>query len=123
MTNKQKDARLRAEVIMKVRTGLMTATEAAKQLGVSRKTYYKWEKRFLKAMMNSLTEKNSGRKTTEVEQGKEGMKKRILKLEEPNNLLMDSIKVRGLLNENTGRWKYVRIEDADKKKGRAGEGS
>ena len=38
----QDQARLRAQLIMKVRCGLMTAAEAAKQLGVSRKTYYKW---------------------------------------------------------------------------------
>ena len=33
---------LRAEMIMKVRCGLMTAAQAAARLGVSRKTYYKW---------------------------------------------------------------------------------
>ena len=38
----QQMARLRAELIMKVRCGLMTAAEAARQLGVSRKTFYKW---------------------------------------------------------------------------------
>jgi hypothetical protein len=43
----QEKARLRAEVIMKVRCGLMTAQQAAEQLGVSRKTYYQWEERGL----------------------------------------------------------------------------
>jgi excisionase family DNA binding protein len=43
----QEKARLRAEVIMKVRCGLMTAQQAAEYLGVSRKTYYKWEQRGL----------------------------------------------------------------------------
>jgi DNA-binding XRE family transcriptional regulator len=37
----QQTARLRAELIMKVRCGLLTPREAAEQLGVSRKTYYK----------------------------------------------------------------------------------
>lgn len=32
---------------MKVRCGLMTARQAAKQLGVSSKTFYKWEQRGL----------------------------------------------------------------------------
>jgi len=32
----------------------MTATEAAKQLGVSRKTYYKWEQRGLEALLDGL---------------------------------------------------------------------
>ena len=40
MGEDRQTARLRAEVIMKVRCGLMTAQQAAEQLGVSRKTYY-----------------------------------------------------------------------------------
>lgn len=54
-------ARVRAEAILKVRGGLMTASEAAKQLGMSRKTYYKWEKRGLAGLMNSLTNQPTGR--------------------------------------------------------------
>jgi transposase len=41
----------RTEMIVKVRAGLMTATAAAEALGVSRKTYYKWEKKGLQAML------------------------------------------------------------------------
>jgi hypothetical protein len=40
-------ARLRAEMIMKVRCGLLTARQAADRMGVSRKTFYKWEQRGL----------------------------------------------------------------------------
>ena len=46
-STQQQTARLRAEVIMKVRCGLLTAQQAAEHLGVSRKTYYKWEERGL----------------------------------------------------------------------------
>jgi len=46
----QKLARERALVILRVRTGAFTAKEGAKRLGVSRKTYYEWEERALKAM-------------------------------------------------------------------------
>ena len=38
-------ARERANVILQVQAGLITATEAAQKLGVSRKTYYEWERR------------------------------------------------------------------------------
>ena len=34
-------ARQRAQLIMQVRSGLLSAQEAARQLGISRKTYYK----------------------------------------------------------------------------------
>lgn len=40
-------ARQRAQLIMQVRSGVLRAQEAALQLGVSRKTYYKWERRAL----------------------------------------------------------------------------
>ncbi len=51
----------RAEIIMKVRSGIMTATEAARELGVSRKTYYKWEKRGLAALLDGLSDQPTGR--------------------------------------------------------------
>lgn len=43
-------ARQRAEMILKVRA-----------LSISRKTYYKWEKRGLAALLEGLCERNSGR--------------------------------------------------------------
>ena len=47
-------ARQRAQLIMQVRSGVLSAQEAARQLGVSRKTYYKWERRALAAMVEAL---------------------------------------------------------------------
>jgi transposase len=38
-------ARRRAQLIMQVQSGLLSAQEAARQLQISRKTYYKWERR------------------------------------------------------------------------------
>jgi transposase len=57
----QKSARLRAELIMKVRCGLISAQQAAARLGVSRKTYYKWEQRGLSAMLDGITDQSPGR--------------------------------------------------------------
>lgn len=74
-------ARQRAELILKVRSGLMTATEAAQELGVSRKTYYKWEKRALEAMLEGLSERNSGRPPPpEIDQEKEDLQKEVVQL-------------------------------------------
>lgn len=58
----QQTARLRAELIMKVRCGLVTARQAAKQLGVSRKTFYKWESRGLTGMLEGVTDQDPGRR-------------------------------------------------------------
>lgn len=75
------DARRKAEVILKVRAGLMSVTEAAKQLGVSRKTYYKWERRALEGMVESLCERNPGRPSGESDTEQKKMTRRIRELE------------------------------------------
>ena len=58
---KPNSARQRAELIMKVRCGILTAKQAAAQLGVSRKTYYKWEQRGLAALLQGLDDQQAGR--------------------------------------------------------------
>ena len=50
---------------MKVRAGLMTATAAAEPLGVSRKTYYKLEKKGLQAMLAAGQDDAAGRPSKE----------------------------------------------------------
>ena len=75
------DNREKAEMILKVRGGLMSASEAARKLGVSRKTYYKWEQRGLEAMMEGLCERSSGRPPGEPDGEKETMRLRIRELE------------------------------------------
>ena len=54
-------ARERALVILQVRSGALTAKEGAKLLGVSRKTYYEWEAKSLKAMALALENHPAGR--------------------------------------------------------------
>lgn len=57
-------ALLRTEMIVKVRAGLLTAKAAAEALGVSRKTYYKWEKKGLQAMLAAEADEGKGRPQT-----------------------------------------------------------
>jgi len=59
--NPDAKALLRTEMIVKVRAGLMTATAAAGTLGVSRKTYYEWEKKGLQAMLAAGQDEAAGR--------------------------------------------------------------
>jgi len=83
------DARRRAELILKVQSGQLTATEAAKMLGISRKTYYKWENRALAAMLESLKDRPCGRPSRpddgekkSLEKTVEDMKKQLLMAEQ-----------------------------------------
>ena len=84
--NRQTDARKRAELILKVQSGQMTATEAAKELGVSRKTYYKWENRALQAMLGALEDRPCGRPSRPVDGEKENLKSMMTNMQK--HLLM-----------------------------------
>jgi hypothetical protein len=77
----QAQARRRAELILKVRSGLITATTAAAELGVSRKTYYEWEKRGLQAMMAALEDRQTGRPKKPVDSEKETLRNQVDALE------------------------------------------
>ena len=96
-----KIARRRAEMIMKVRCGLLTAKEVARQLGVSRKTYYKWEKRGLAAMMEGLCERSSGRPALEPDEEKENLKKKVQKLRRQLQRKQQSEELRRLLRSES----------------------
>ena len=71
----------KALVIFRVRSGLMSAAEAAQQLGMSRKSYYKWERRALEGMMESLCERSPGRPPAGPDAEKEQLEQRIAQLE------------------------------------------
>ena len=75
-------ARARAEVIFKVRSGQMTATEAAQVLGISRQQYYQWEQRALQALLGALENQPTGRPKTPTDPEKEALQRRVQQLEQ-----------------------------------------
>lgn len=97
---KQKDqelARQRARVILQVRSGLVTAKEGAERLGVSRKTYYEWEERSLKAMALALENRPAGRPSLPVDQEKEALREKVQELEKKLLLAEKTIEVKEVL--------------------------
>ena len=90
-------ARLRAELIVEVRSGRITAKEAAKRLGVSRKTYYKWEKRALQGMVEALSDRVSGRPALPIDREKQALQKKSGRLEKTVERLERTLKIRELL--------------------------
>jgi transposase len=84
--NPDPKALLRTETIVKVRAGLMTATAAAETLGVSRKTYYKWEKKGLQAMLAAGRDHAAGRPSKQERKEVKALKRKVkslsVKLEE-----------------------------------------
>jgi transposase len=90
-------ARERALVILQVRSGTITAKEGAKLLGVSRKTYYEWEEKSLKAMALALENRPPGRPPAAVDEEKEALQERIQELEKKLDLAKKTIEVKELL--------------------------
>ena len=76
-SNQMKEVRERTVVIMKVQGGILTATDAAKQLGISRKTYYELEARALSGIMQAINPGQTGRPKNAVDPEKLAMQKEI----------------------------------------------
>ena len=95
---KSQAARQRAEIIMKVRCGLLTATQAAQQLKVSRKTYYKWEQRGLSALLEGVQDQEGGRPETPPEHiQKAAVAKELKELQQKNELLEKQLKLKDIV--------------------------
>jgi transposase len=120
MSQKQRaaQARLKAELIVKVRSGLLSASEAAKQLGVSRKTYYKWEKRALSGMVDGLSDRSAGRPVKEVDPEKERLKNKVEQLEKQLTVLSQTMQIRELLREAAPKKKLGRPPKKKRRKRR-----
>ena len=91
-------ARERAMVILQVRSGALTATEGAKLLGVSRKTYYEWEEKSLKAMAQALENHAAGRPPSPIDPEKETLREQIRELEKKLTLAKQTVRVKEMLD-------------------------
>ena len=91
-------ARERAMVILQVRSGTITAMEGAKLLGVSRKTYYEWEEKSLKAMAQALENHTAGRPPALIDPEKETLREQIRELEKKLTLAKQTVRVKEMLD-------------------------
>jgi transposase len=98
MEREKKLARERALVILGVRSGSITAQEGAKRLGVSRKTYYEWEERALRAMALSLENRPVGRPPANRDEEKVELRERVQDLEKKLYLAEKTLEVREMLS-------------------------
>jgi len=92
-------AKQRAEAILKVRSGQMTATEAAQSLGISRQAYYQWEQRGLEGLLNALEDAPTGRPKTPTDPQKESLQQRVQQLEQQVQQHQQKERLRQLLDQ------------------------
>lgn len=90
-------AQQRAEVILKVRSGVITATEGAQQLGVSRKTYYEWESKALASLLAALADGEAGRPAQPVDEEKQALEAKIVSLEARLEVAKQTVEVKNIL--------------------------
>jgi transposase len=92
-------ARRRAALIVQVQCGQITATEAAAQLGVSRKTYYEWEKRALQALVGSQMDRAGGRPANPRDPEKVTLQEQKQDLQEQIQVLEQTLAIRQQIAE------------------------
>lgn len=99
---RQAQARRRAELIVKVRSGLVSASAAAVELGVSRKTYYEWENRGLNAMMAALEDRPTGRPKKPPDAETQVLEKQVNDLERKLAESERTVRIREMLSDLPG---------------------
>ncbi len=92
-------ARQRAQLILQVRSGVWSAQEAARQLGVSRKTYYKWERRALAARVEALGDGEPGRPPQPSDPEKEALRRQTQELKAKLEVLEQTEQIRQRLQQ------------------------
>jgi hypothetical protein len=95
-------ARQWVEKIIQVQSGLLTASEAARQLGASRKTYHKHQKELLCTMLTTLTERRNGRPPKEQDEEKNALFRQVSSLQEQVKTLEGRLKIRQVMQDTAG---------------------
>jgi transposase-like protein len=96
-------AQQRASLILQVRSGQLTAQEAARQLGTSRQAFYKWERRGLKALLHALQDQPPGRPKGTTDPEKDQLRSRVEQLERQVRLYEQRDHLRQLLKAMESR--------------------
>ena len=78
--HEEAQARSRAELIIQVQAGRLSASAAAAKMGVSRKTYYKWEQRGLSGIVAGLRDGEAGRRAAPRDPEKELLQREVEQL-------------------------------------------
>src|SRR4051812_17623570 len=96
-------ARLRAELILQVRSGQLTATAAAQQLGISRQQYYQWEHKALRALLSALKDQPTGRPKIKTDPHKQALQAQVNQLQTQVRQYEQKEKLRALLKQMESR--------------------
>ena len=89
----------RMRVILDHLAGKLTATQAALDLGVSRKTFYEWLERGKGAMRSALTDRPGGRPPNPVDPEKEQLQEELETLEKDRQVLEGRLRIQEAIRQ------------------------
>ena len=89
----------RQRVILEVLAGRLTATQAALELGVSRKTYYEWQERALSAMRLALMDRPTGRPLKPADPEKAQLQQQLEILEKERRVLEGRLRIQEAIRQ------------------------
>jgi len=92
-------AEVRLKVILEHLSGRLTATQAALDLGVSRKTFYEWLARAQEAMYQALMDRPGGRPANPVDPEKDELQQQLEVLEKEKLLLESRLRIQQVFQE------------------------
>jgi len=101
----------RATLILQVRSGQLTAQQAAQVLGISRQRYYYWEKRALRALLEAMENRDAGRPRSPSNPEKQALAQRVRELEQQ----LEKLQIKEKLRQ---RLKDLRVQPCRKKNAR-----
>ena len=96
-TDPKTDARVR--VMLEHLGGRLTATQAALDLGVSRKTFYEWLERGKEAMRSALTDRSGGRPLNPVDPETERLQEELESLEKERGVLEGRLRIQEAIRQ------------------------
>jgi transposase len=89
----------RMRVILDHLAGTLTATQAALDLGVSRKTFYEWLERATEAMRSALMDRPGGRPPNPVDPEKERLQDELKSLEKEREVLEGRLRIQEAIRQ------------------------
>ena len=93
----------RQRVILEHLSGRITATQAALELGVSRKTFYEWLERALSAMRSALRDRPGGRPSKPADPEKEHLQATVETLEKERLVLESRLRIQETMRQTFDR--------------------
>lgn len=109
MSRHKSSAKIQSEELVKafleVRGGMLSATDAADRLGISRKTYYELEARLMQALMEAGAPKPPGRPSSQGDPEMERLRAENQSLQQRVEVLEQRSRIQQMLREADTRSK------------------